>query len=900
MKKVLVFLTLIVTLLLCLASCNHEHSFGEWSVTKNATCTEEGVKTRYCDCGEKQSDVIPATGHNYVDYVCTNCCDIHESPECKHENLDFLLAKDPTCTETGLTEGIICLTCEKRIIEQKIIDALGHDEYTYSEKDESCNVYNGIVCERNGCDYTECVFIGVVSHAFGDWERVNNVAGSPCGIDKIYMRTCADCGATEDRVEPTSDHDYMATVISIHSFDSVNDVATVGEIKYECQNDGCDSTYYEYENHEYTQIIIASTCTEQGHTLNTCSCGHSYKSDFAEKLPHTPGAEATCTIAQTCTKCLAMISPATGHIWGEWEESLYSSSYIGSPCEKETVQVRYCTECGVQDETTNTIPALGHDWKDATCTEPKICQREGCGLTDGESIGHSYCAMVTPPTAIDDGYNTYTCSNCGDSFTEIIIPIEFTVTKSNRTQIGYTGAEGEELTIPATFESNGAWYRVTSIGKDAFRDCTGLTSVVLPDSVTSIESRSFAYCASLESVILGENSKLVTIGDGAFLSSIELEMIIIPINISFIEAAAFQDCYSLKNIYYDGTIEQWNAIEKSTSGFQWDINTNTYIINCSDGTIAKNGTVIYYPTPSEGLEFTLNDDRESYSVTGIGTCGDAEIRIPRTYNNLPVTSIGANAFQGCSNLTSVVIPNKVTNIGDMAFYNCKSLKNLIVSDSVESIGYRAFDFCYSIQYNQYDNALYLGSDRNPYLVLVKTVNKSITSCKISNKTKLIYHPTFIALSDGWAISDGAFYDCTNLTEIIIPDSVTNIFAGSFWGCSSLKSVKIGDSVNGIDDFLFWQCTSLANVVIGDSVRTIGYSAFEGCSSLVSIVIPDSVISIGERAFVSCNALESVIFEEPEGWFAGGLDMSSAIENPNTAALYLTNTIFRYENWIRIE
>ena len=81
MKKVLVFLTLTIVLLICSVSCigqtKHTHNFGEWSTTKNPTCIEDGVKTRYCDCGEKQSDVIPAINHNYVDGVCSNCGDVY-------------------------------------------------------------------------------------------------------------------------------------------------------------------------------------------------------------------------------------------------------------------------------------------------------------------------------------------------------------------------------------------------------------------------------------------------------------------------------------------------------------------------------------------------------------------------------------------------------------------------------------------------------------------------------------------------------------------------------------------------------------------------------------------------------------------------------------------------------
>ena len=107
MKKVLAILTTIVLLALCFVSCEqggtqdqtpeHTHSFGEWSITKNATCTEDGVKTRYCSCGENQSDSIPAIGHNYVEDECANCGDVKETSECKHKNLAVISGKDSNC-----------------------------------------------------------------------------------------------------------------------------------------------------------------------------------------------------------------------------------------------------------------------------------------------------------------------------------------------------------------------------------------------------------------------------------------------------------------------------------------------------------------------------------------------------------------------------------------------------------------------------------------------------------------------------------------------------------------------------------------------------------------------------------------------------------------------------------
>ena len=157
---------------------------------------------------------------------------------------------------------------------------------------------------------------------------------------------------------------------------------------------------------------------------------------------------------------------------------------------------------------------------------------------------------------------------------------------------------------------------------------------------------------------------------------------------------------------------------------------------------------------------------------------DIEVVIPKF-----VTEIGDYAFYGCSSLTNIEIPNSVTTSGWYAFLECISLTNITIPNSVISIGSDAFDGCSSLQYNEYENCLYLGNKENPYLYLFVIKDKDANNVLINHKTKFI--------------GSYAFSYCGSLISIEIPNSVTNIGVSAFSGCSNITSIEIPDSVTNI-------------------------------------------------------------------------------------------------------
>ena len=336
---------------------------------------------------------------------------------------------------------------------------------------------------------------------------------------------------------------------------------------------------------------------------------------------------------------------------------------------------------------------------------------------------------------------------------------------------------------------------VTSIGFTAFYACSSLTSITIPGSVTSMERSAFEFCTGLKSVTISDG--VTSIGESAFINCYSLTSITIPDSVTSIENYAFANCSNLTSI----TILK-SVTSIGNSAFKDCYNLTVYLesgstLTSNDLGVDESKIVSYWN--EDNLTWKLTADG-TLTISGTGAmkkynsnynpspaCGNSSVK--KVVIEDGVTSIGYNAFYGCSTLTGITIPDSVTSIGGTAFQYCSSLSSITIPNSVTSIGSYAFGTC-----------------------------RSLTSITIPDSITSIGYSTFSY--------------CSSLTSITIPDSVTSIVSYAFQSCSSLTSITIPDSVTSIGDTAFKNCSSLKTISLSCK-SSLKRSDFGGQADLVS-------------------------------------------------------------------
>lgn len=536
----------------------------------------------------------------------------------------------------------------------------------------------------------------------------------------------------------------------------------------------------------------------------------------------------------------------------------------------------------------------------------------------------------------------------------------------------------KNVTLPENMTSIGAWMfgnctslksvtipnGVTYIGRGAFYGCSSLTNIVIPNSVTTICESALEGCTGLNSITIpfvgangdvesfanthfgylfgatrySENEdkvpealRTVTITGGiyiydfAFARCKSLTSISVSDTVKYIGQGAFQGCESLTEMTLPNSIEQigfgafigCNSIERMTIPF----------VGHSRVAAGLDGTHFGYLFGAR--EYIENPEYVSESLKAVELT-DA-------------TTVELYAFYFCEHLTDVTLNDGVTVIKGRAFMGCDSLTHISIPDSITYIGSDAFGgeyddygknphYCENLQYTEYDNALYLGNNKNSYVVLVKAKNTKVTACTVHSGTRVVYANAFTA--------------CSALSSVTIADSVKQIGYQAFMGCSSLASIHIPEGVTLIDNQAlawtqlttmavpnsiegFWvdilyetsylqynaydnalylgnstnqylilvkaKNTSITSCLIHPNTKIIASEAFANCAGLTNIVLPSKVTFIGYRAFKGCSALTNITL--PDGIktieYEAFNGCTSLQYNEYDTALYLGNDANHY-------
>ncbi len=367
---------------------------------------------------------------------------------------------------------------------------------------------------------------------------------------------------------------------------------------------------------------------------------------------------------------------------------------------------------------------------------------------------------------------------------------------------------------------------VKDIGISAFTGCTNLTKITLPDSITSIKDYTFNNCENLTKITIPDS--VTSIGDFAFTNCMELSEIVIPDSIVSIGESALDN-----TMWYEKQPDGIVYAGKVAYSYKGNMPENTSLI-LKDGTASISAYA--FRDCINLTEITIPD---SVITVGINAFDNTE-----WFNNQPdgVVYAGKVAYLYKGDMpenTSLVLKDGTVSISDSAFNKCTNLTELIIPDSVMSIGRLAFEYC------------------------------NFTEIKIPDNVKSIKY--------------GLFYGCKNLKKIIIPDSVETIDSYAFYYCTNLTDIILPDSITSIKYNAFSDCSGLEEITIPNSITSIENNTFYDCTNLSEITIPDSVISIGKDAFCNTKWFDN----QPDGVvYAGNIAYSYKGDMPENTSLKL--------------
>lgn len=774
------------------------HKVSQWEVTKAPTCTVAGTEAGPCTvCGETVTRSIKATGHSYGDWVitdptcteegnrkktCSNCGDVvtEKISATGHTELILIPAVDPTCEQTGLTAKSECSVCRAVLSNRKTVPALGHTAVR--------KPYKAPTCSKTGL-----------------------TAGSSCSV----------CGKelAAQKTIPTLPHTEVESwTIEPTCTEAGQTGGTHCDVCYKSLS---DPTILPALGHRKVIIYPATepTCTGSGATESSyCGvCGVTIQSQYAVKaLGHN-------YVDDVCTRCGKNSTNWT------WELSGNTLTISGTGDMTDFYEYVY-----------NSSSWFSPPWAANRTSIKTVIVEEG--ITGIGNYAFSSCTGLTRvylPNSLTD-IGDYAFSGC-TSLSSITLP-------GNLTGIGsYAFNECTSLSNIVLPDS------ITGVGTYAFYQCSYLSDVTLPGSLTSISSYMFANCDRLYRIVLPEG--VTEIQSDAFYSCDRLNYVGLPDSLTIIGSSVFAHCTNLGSITLPDNLDGIGNSAFAGCTYLSSVTFPDRMSRLGDGLF--NGCNVL-------KSVTLPDGPTSLGSSMFSGCTKlSSVTLPDT-----LTEIGYGTFDKCPNLTTVDLPDGVTSIGTYAFRYCTLLSSLIMPADLESIGEYVFERCVNLNRivmtgdaPQIDYNAFSGLSTSIYYPADKKGWSNVISYQYGGEITWMQATDHIQ-SGICGYGENWKYDMTTSTLTISKaDRQYGTHQGWPWRDRGweIEKLVVEYGVTGITYDLLKNCTSLTSISLPSSLTSISSNAFAGCTGLSEITLPSSLTSISGSAFAGCTGLDRITF-----------------------------------------